>query len=172
MRALETVVGTVAAVLVTFAGANVSHAEDPWTDSTGQCPESIKGVTVTTKEVGGGVTVSLVRPTVEHVDELCDQVRHVSTLVERHSKVASTDPMVAANPDALVIPPVTIRVKNIGKGAVVTIQAEKPGDVAEVRQLAEGFEHVWEQSDCVKAAPETMSGLPSTGPAAITWPEL
>ena len=168
MQRIERNVGA-AVVMVFLATADhgVSLAQAPPTmgtepDIEAPCSEIVRGVTISTRNIQSGVELDFKTPRLEDLVELRLQLRQAAAIVEYHSKMwglaAQQEP---AFESPAPIPPVDISVKDSGAGARVSVRAERAQDIAALRELVQGFEEFWEQSECVKG----------TGPSALAGPQ-
>jgi hypothetical protein len=119
-------------------------------DAHADCPQAVRGVDVSRKSIDGGVSFKFTTHDKAQLDDLRVLLREAATLIEHHSKLAALHPeQMQVNADAFVIPAVDIDVKDTPMGAQITVRAEDPTQLGEVRAQAIAFEEFWDRSTCI-----------------------
>lgn len=130
----------------------------PQAEETAECPEFLRDVDLSIKDVKSGVTFQFTTPRKENVKELRELLTDAADVIEEHSNM-SDQQRAMTDPAAPEIPPLDISVKNVNSGARVTIRAERSQDIEPLREQARNFEEFWDSSECVQGPTATMPSV-------------
>lgn len=137
---MRAIIAASACVVTLAVPAYAQVEEEP------DCPLVFIGVKVTTADVRDGVSIEFRNPNGANVEEMRAQLREVAQLLEDHGTQVQTT---GADDEEVDFPPVDISVKNIARGARVTVRAARYRDIPVLRELAYGFAEFWETSPCI-----------------------
>lgn len=143
-----------AGVIAVMSAMTTTAVADPTAienEADTECPQAVRGVDVSRKSIDGGVSFKFIAHDKKQLDDLRLLLREAATLIEHHSKLAALHPeQMQVNAESFAIPAVDIDVKDITMGAQITVRAEDPKQLDEVRAQALAFEEFWDRSSCTK----------------------
>lgn len=153
--------GAVTAVMIVIAPYSVraddlhpdypEDTEDTDGSSAADCPDALRGSTVSARSIRNGVSLEFSTASKALVPGLRGHVRDLEAFLSEHTELAS-------NPATGTSTRIKVAFSNTTTGARVTLEAEKPADIIDLRALGEQFEEAWKMSAC---GPETS--MPSSG---------
>jgi hypothetical protein len=123
--------------------------EDRQNSDDGECPESVRGVTIGVKERPGAVVLTFTTTEKKHVSDLQILVREAAAYVEFRSKMAELHAEAMLAFDDTPVPAVDIAVKDVASGAEATVRAEDAQDYPVVVAQARKLKQLWEESRCL-----------------------
>lgn len=147
-RPYKVLLSTLVLSLTTAAGAEPVPTDTDKQQSE-ECPNAVRGVELSLKQVPGGVTLQFLAPDTSQRIELERMLREAGALVEYQSKLAALRPGQVLSHDGSAIPAVDIEVRPTKRGADVIIQAEQRSDAATVVAHAKSLKELWDGNACV-----------------------
>lgn len=124
----------------------------PETQATPQCPAELQGIDVSAEQVKGGVALEVTtKGDAQSVAALRDDIDElVKAQQDEQRAQKQAEATGQGDPQAAQMPPLKVSVKDIKKGALVTVRPEEAQDLEQVREMAKRFEEFWASTGCAE----------------------
>lgn len=139
-----------AAVVVVVAAPASSVAQGEASGNGEDCPEPLRGSTLSTEEVRSGIVLIFETATRAQVDGLREHLRELATALEEESGAAQAGPT--------PVPTLEAKVSNTATGARLTLRTPLARDVPELRAVGRDLEEAWPSSPCAAGMSMPSSG--------------
>ena len=136
--------------LVALLGAEATAQAPPEDDDQQQteCPEFVRGSTLSVKKVDRGVQLTIATPRPKNVRLLRAMTYQAAGYIESQQRAPSSEDDTVQEG----LPPLDLTVADIAGGARVSILAVNKSDVAMVREQANKLQQLWRFNVCVNGS--------------------
>jgi hypothetical protein len=149
MTKLLTIMGFLGALaLPAAAQRQPQHRAQP--DDQIECPEIMRGLALTVRDVKGGIELEITTPQTDRVPVLREEARAAATELEKRSQESKSTKTMSTNIDEPQLPPMTIAVRDIATGVRVTVRPERTADLDTVRRGGRGLQEFWTGANCAQ----------------------
>lgn len=137
------------ACLVALLGAEAA-AQPPGAGAPEQadCPQFVRGSTLSTTEIDGGVQFTITTTMAGHVQRLRAMIHHAAGYLESGEPAASSARSAEQMPQARPAP-LEITVSDVSGGASVKVTARHQVEVRTLRAQAKQLEQLWSSDECI-----------------------
>lgn len=148
MTKLLTIMGFLGALAIP-AVSSAQRAQPE--DSQLECPDIMRGLSLSVRDVKGGIELDITTPQRERVAEVREEARAAATELEKRSKASpSTKTMSTSLDTEPQLPPMTIQVRDIATGVRVTVRPDRTSDLDMIRRGGRGLQDFWTGANCAQ----------------------